>query len=282
MSVADIKRKMEATTPPFQPHILAGTTDYQDRLLPWNPVCIKGNGLLYQFKTKSEGETNITFFPDACMNIIFKCDPHDPQGVVSGIFLDTKAITLAPNTTYFGLKPYSCLGVKQKDFSYGAFTDTWADFKHVFPEGDMLLDKLVTVDNFEERTQAFMAYARQYLIDPNYLPNIVDWCAALMCANQGGAPLEDLSDTMGYSNRYLRSKFKENYGVSPKKYSEMMRLQNIIKKLSSDSQKGLTMLATESGFFDQAHFSKSFSKYTHITPTEYRRTYQVAVAGKTK
>jgi len=48
--------------------------------------------------------------------------------------------------------------------------------------------------------------------------------------------------------------------------------ETLARRLLRDSRVSLAAIATECGFFDQAHFSRAFRKLHATTPGQYRRT----------
>jgi AraC-like DNA-binding protein len=66
------------------------------------------------------------------------------------------------------------------------------------------------------------------------------------------------------SRKQFERKFSENIGISPKQYLKIIRFQNSIKL--NQSNKNLTTLAYEAGYFDQSHFVKQIKELTGYTP----------------
>jgi AraC-like DNA-binding protein len=89
-----------------------------------------------------------------------------------------------------------------------------------------------------------------------------------------------LADIFNFSTRQFDRKFKEYAGFSPKTYLRLVRLQDAIQQYSSD--KSLTQIALECGYYDQSHFIHDVKAFTGYHPgfyfsgkaegTEYRNT----------
>ena len=95
---------------PLQPE-LSKQLHYSERLLKWNPYSKKNLALCYQFQTGRDG-TPIRLIPDACIDFLFKCDRENPVAVVSGVQTAPRELVLAPDSVYFGFKPYSPKGMR--------------------------------------------------------------------------------------------------------------------------------------------------------------------------
>ena len=78
--------------------------------------------------------------------------------------------------------------------------------------------------------------------------------------NNGVISIKEISEKVFWSNRQIRRYFKENYGLSIKKYANILRINSTYKDLA----KGEHYPQTE--YFDQSHFIKEIKKYTGEKP----------------
>ncbi len=72
-------------------------------------------------------------------------------------------------------------------------------------------------------------------------------------------------------SRFIRL-FSAISGKAPNQYICMVRI-NAAKVLLETTNKLLTEIAGETGFFDQAHFCKTFKRTTGLTPAKYRKQH---------
>lgn len=86
---------------------------------------------------------------------------------------------------------------------------------------------------------------------------------------KGDINLLSLCKEFNISIRQLERKFKQEVGLSPKLYSRIIRLRHVKGELSSLEIPDLTTTAYETGFFDQAHFTKEFKFFMNETPKNY-------------
>jgi AraC-like DNA-binding protein len=75
-----------------------------------------------------------------------------------------------------------------------------------------------------------------------------------------------LSELVGLSSSRIQHLFKQKTGVSIGKY---LILERIRKSKRFLSEKSLSDIALECGFYDQSHFYRYFKKYTGVTPQNY-------------
>jgi AraC-like DNA-binding protein len=82
----------------------------------------------------------------------------------------------------------------------------------------------------------------------------------------------DIADAFGYSPKYLSHLFSEVRGISLKQFIMSQKIDTACYYLT-DSDKNITVIASELGFSDVHNFSRAFKKSTGLTPSAYRNTY---------
>lgn len=101
---------------------------------------------------------------------------------------------------------------------------------------------------------------------------------AAAAAHNGPASVAQLCENMAIGERRLQRLFANYVGVPPKWVIQRYRLQEAIWRLAQPDAPDLASLAHALGFFDQAHFSRSFTELVGTTPLDYRRS-QLATAA---
>ena len=82
--------------------------------------------------------------------------------------------------------------------------------------------------------------------------------------------LRQLAESSGLSPALFSRLFKKTMQTTPIRYIAEIRL-NAARRLLSETDKTLAAIAAETGFYDEAHFVKTFRKSRRMTPGEYRR-----------
>ncbi|MGX9734080.1 AraC family transcriptional regulator [Janthinobacterium aestuarii] len=95
---------------------------------------------------------------------------------------------------------------------------------------------------------------------------------AAAAAHNGPASVVQLCEKMAVGERRLQRLFANYVGVPPKWVIQRYRLQEAIWRLAQPDAPDLASLAHALGFFDQAHFSRSFVELMGSTPLDYRRS----------
>jgi AraC-like DNA-binding protein len=79
--------------------------------------------------------------------------------------------------------------------------------------------------------------------------------------------VSQLADAYNLSARQFDRKFKEDAGFSPKTYMRLVRLQDALRQYNTD--KTLTQIALECGYYDQSHFIHDVKEFTGYHPGYY-------------
>lgn len=83
--------------------------------------------------------------------------------------------------------------------------------------------------------------------------------------------LDTLIGETGYSHVHVNRIFKSDMGFTLKFYIDMLRIQKAIVGLEGRNVSSLQAFSERMGFYDQAHFTKTFKKYTTFTPKEFMK-----------
>ena len=99
---------------------------------------------------------------------------------------------------------------------------------------------------------------------------LVDEAVALIRRRKGLITIAELTEKMGYSQRYLALKFEDRVGLGPKTLAEILRFQNQFAFLTGYGASG-GHADFDDGYYDQAHFTKEFKRFAGLPPVAYSR-----------
>ncbi len=276
MKISNLLRELEKVMPPFQAAILT-EKNCQTANEHWNPTAPKGRALFCQFEAAKKEDCDFRFVPDGCYHFLFKCDPENPNALVLGIGTTSFELTLEEKKTYFYVTPYSMLGTNSR-VSASEMLGNVVSLGDLFDGSEKIMEDISRADNFEKRIASFNDYSMQNIIDRDYTAGVTDFLAILICINGGTLDFNSAEKMLGYSRRHCRNLFKQAYGISPKKYAEIIRFQNACKALSYYDGE-LACLANDVGYYDQAHFTHDFKAFSGYTPDMLRKRLKVVERG---
>jgi AraC family transcriptional regulator len=82
--------------------------------------------------------------------------------------------------------------------------------------------------------------------------------------------LTEVADAVGVHPVHLTRVFRLKYGTPVGTYVRGLRLSWAAARLA-DSEDTIAQIASEAGFFDQSHFTRTFRQHFGLTPQAYRR-----------
>ena len=102
-------------------------------------------------------------------------------------------------------------------------------------------------------------------------PGLQRVASAVACARGSPTrPIAELADELGISHGHLDREFGRIVGLSPRVLSRVLRLRALVAlDRRATARSGWTALASELGWFDQAHLIRDFRRFTGVTPGEY-------------
>lgn len=212
-------------------------------------------------------------YPNA--HLVFDLGRTAIHGVVRGAFerpLLGAGRVLGVRFAPGGLRPF----ISQP---LSSFTDATiaADDLLGMPAGDAEALMLRQADDSAMVAQAqALLLARLPQVDESAL--LAARLTAAAAARHGPASVAQLCEKMAIGERRLQRLFANYVGVPPKWVIQRYRLQEAIWRLAQGDAPDLASLAQELGFFDQAHFSRSFAELVGSTPLDYRRSQLAAAA----
>jgi len=85
--------------------------------------------------------------------------------------------------------------------------------------------------------------------------------------------MDELSAIAGVNPRHLLRTFRKYHGTTVANYIRQRQLQQAREAIAT-SKHPLAMVALDSGFADQSHFTRAFRKAYGETPAEYSRYFR--------
>jgi AraC-like DNA-binding protein len=81
--------------------------------------------------------------------------------------------------------------------------------------------------------------------------------------------IRDLANTLGITQKHLISQFEKVVGLRPKSFARVCKFQKVVKLLEQQNQIEWAAIASDCGYYDQAHFIHEFQKFSGLNPSAY-------------
>jgi AraC-like DNA-binding protein len=128
--------------------------------------------------------------------------------------------------------------------------------------------ELVSSDPSEQTTQCIDTLQR-FLIDRLEKANVhpvVATALAEIDREHGCLPVADIATRCGVSERHLNRLMHLWLGYGPKRYAGIVRFQATLMQMEQAPEQSVALLASESGYFDQAHLTSNVARLAGATP----------------
>ncbi|MFN0256790.1 DUF6597 domain-containing transcriptional factor [Pedobacter ureilyticus] len=87
---------------------------------------------------------------------------------------------------------------------------------------------------------------------------------------KGQISVHELSKSTFTTVRQLERNFRKFVGLSPKEYSNIIRFQHSLEVIrNSEPKRSLLDISFECGYYDHAHLSNEFKRYTGFAPSSF-------------
>ena len=170
------------------------------------------------------------------------------------------------------------LGLRFRPGGFGAFTGRavaeWTDdvaaLRDVFgPDADALTAAVLASADAGERAGRMCEFLAGRLPSPNPSYDEVLAVITRMLRDRTLTSVAEVTEACGLSARTLQRLFRRYVGVGPKWVLQRFRLHDAVGLIDDGRVTDLATLASELGWYDQAHFSRDFAEVVGVPPGRY-------------
>jgi len=208
----------------------------------------------WMVENKTGKDISSTVLPNGMVDLILtKTNSANWEMVVRGIDTVPSQVTITADTKMFSIG-FKLLAVEYlfaasiKDVLNGGkdiSNDLWQ-----FEEGD-----LNSIETFCRK-----ATRQIKTISPETIDSRKKKLFELIYSSHGAMPVKELSEKVYWSSRQINRYFNQQFGISLKAYSTLLRFGASFKNISEGK------LFSDQNFTDQNHFIKEIKKYAGVTP----------------
>jgi AraC-like DNA-binding protein len=146
------------------------------------------------------------------------------------------------------------------------------ELEELLPGARELTGRLRDAASWADRFDLVESFLAQRLAESAPPAPEVAWTWHRLRRSGGRAPIGELAAELGWSHRRLIARFREQIGLAPKAAARVLRFDQAVAALRSPRGVGLAEVASECGYFDQAHLNRDFRELAGTTPTAFVRS----------
>ena len=150
-------------------------------------------------------------------------------------------------------------------------TNRSVELEDLLPRAGEVTGRLRDTPSWEERFDLVERFLLGRLADSSPPAPEVTWSWHRLRRTGGRASIGELAAELGWSHRRLIARFREQIGLAPKAAARVLRFDRAVAALGSPRSLGLAEVATECGYFDQAHLNRDFRELAGTTPAAFVR-----------
>lgn len=135
-------------------------------------------------------------------------------------------------------------------------------------EASELEEKLFKSKNNTERIallEAFLLKRLEHKKDFDRISHAI----RLIEQSKGQVRTRQLASEVCLGIKQFERIFSQQVGLNPKKFSGIIRFQNVVQTKQKFKSMGMYQMAIEHGYFDQSHFIHDFKSLTGLTPAAF-------------
>jgi AraC-like DNA-binding protein len=136
-----------------------------------------------------------------------------------------------------------------------------------------LRESLLAEKNVDRRfvmVEEFLLARYQSKLDLN---PCVAFAVGEMIERPDALSIRRMNEQIGYSQKHFTDMFRKQIGITPKAYLKILRFQKAVRTIDAVPEIDWGSIASECGFYDQAHFIHDFKHFSGFTPEEYSKIH---------
>jgi AraC-like DNA-binding protein len=249
---------------------MTNTTTYYKMKMQNSPIVH-----FYAFEAETMQENSITTVPDGCVDLLFQISGDRADGYAYGTVTKSRTLDVSDGSSYFGVRFKPGYLPKNIDVSLPELVDNHISLRDV-KGGGVLTDSVAEAGGFSERIDIMLRFIGEDWRQGDLLQMLI----ANIERYNGNMRVSALEEETHYSARYLNKVFRQQFGLPPKVFSNIIRFQTMLRKINEGRGGSVANLAAEFGYYDQSHMIKEFKEFAAVTPKEYFSAVDLPNYGK--
>jgi methylphosphotriester-DNA--protein-cysteine methyltransferase len=136
-------------------------------------------------------------------------------------------------------------------------------------EGREIEDRLNDAQTLGQRVEIMESVLCGLLAQKTGIDTLVETASRMITRNRGLASIDQVTAALGLNERTLERRFKQKLGLSPKRFSRIIRFQNFLNAAGTGQNCNILDTALSFGYYDQAHLIREFREFSGKTPLAF-------------
>lgn len=261
-----------------QPTFFYNFDSYREQV-PASPHLRQYVSSFYEIITSDSPTYHVPVVPDGCMDIVFISDGKETKPFILKTAETLLGMYVHPHRYVIGVR-FQPVGISKFVRFYSPETGTYMLPLYEFIQKDeSVLRNLISDIPFEEKCILLENFLTHNLINADTNIDLTFQIANYIISQKGLATIDQVSREFFYSTRYINRLFNDNVGISPKRFSEIIQMQNLLVNLQKSSTT-LADAAVESGYYDQSHMNHIIKRLLHTTSSKLKNNQFFEETGK--
>jgi AraC-like DNA-binding protein len=131
-----------------------------------------------------------------------------------------------------------------------------------------LEDKLLNSDSNKQRIIHIENFLLKRFTQNNDFER-VEHAIKIIKNSNGQIKSQDIAQEVCLGIKQFERNFSKYVGLNPKKYTSIVRFQNVLQMKRKFKNANMYQLAFDNGYYDQSHFNNDFKSLTGLTPKKF-------------
>jgi AraC-like DNA-binding protein len=212
-------------------------------------------------ENNTDETTDIPIVPDGSMDIVY----DNKNILLVGSLDEGLIIPLEPNRKIFGIRFKPSILAQLLNIKANDFTNQIRPLEDISKEFFLLLNfaEQIKEIRINKLNSIFEELCKDIILNQTILKVIDE-----IISKKGDILITEISQIYDINLRKLERLFNDLVGVSPKRFTNIIRFFYTFKDLLKNRFDELSLKAFDFGYYDQAHFNKEFKKFSSFTPTD--------------
>ena len=220
--------------------------------------------------------------PDGCIELIFNlADPFrrhhadgilesQPQSIIAGQMRSSAMIEPSGRIDLFGVRFQHAGASPFFAVPLNELTDNIVDLGFVWGSAGREIEARINEAPTVEIRVGIVENTLLSLLAKNAASDdVVEAASKLITENMGLTSINKIADSIGVNGRRLERRFQQSLGLSPKRFSRIIRFQNFLGAVRNEPTGGILDTALSFGYYDQAHLIREFREFSGKTPLAF-------------